>query len=298
MRILSPLNLRSLIKLVDAALDEDIGPGDVTSEPIVPKGLNATAEFIAKEDGILAGLAAARLVFERLSRRVRFAAKKREGATVKNGDVIATLRGPAWAILAGERLSLNFLQRLSGIATTTRRYVDAVKGTGAVIMDTRKTTPGWRELEKYAVRMGGGVNHRIGLYDMVLIKDNHIEVAAARWGGEDAIGKAVAACRERHPKLAVEVEAQDMNQVREAVLAEPDIIMLDNMSPDQMRHAIGLIRKLSRSLGNKPPLTEASGGITLETIRAVAAVGVDRISIGALTHSVKALDICLTIKTK
>jgi nicotinate-nucleotide pyrophosphorylase (carboxylating) len=260
--------------------------------------LNASAEFIAKEDGILAGLPAARLVFERISKKVKLFAKRRDGAAVRNGDVIATLRGPARAVLAGERLSLNFLQRLSGIATTTRRYVDAVRGYRVAIMDTRKTTPGWRELEKYAVRMGGGVNHRIGLYDMVLIKDNHIEVAAARWGNEDVIGKAVAACRKRYPKLAVEVEAQDMNQVREAVLAEPDIIMLDNMSPEETGHAIALIRKLSRSLGRKPPLTEASGGITLETIREVAATGVDRISIGALTHSVKALDICLTIKTK
>ena len=292
------LDLTSIAKLVDKALAEDIGPGDVTSESIVPKGLNATAEFIAKEDGILAGSPAARLVFERISKKVKLVAKKREGAAVRNGDVIATLRGPARAILAGERLSLNFLQRLSGIATTTRRYVDAVKGYRVAIMDTRKTMPGWREMEKYAVRMGGGVNHRIGLYDMVLIKDNHIEVAEARWGDEDPIGKAVAACRMRHPKLAVEVEAQDMNQVREAVLAEPDIIMLDNMSPDEMRHAIELIRRLSRSLGRRPPLTEASGGITLETVRVVASVGVDRISIGALTHSVKALDICLTIKTK
>jgi len=292
------LDFRSIVTLVDRALAEDIGAGDVTSESIVPRDLEATGEFIAKEDGILAGLLVARLVFERISKKVKLAAKKRDGAAVKSGDVIATVRGPARAILAGERLSLNFLQRLSGIATTTRRYVDAVKGYCAAIMDTRKTTPGWRALEKYAVRVGGAVNHRIGLYDMVLIKDNHIEVAEARWPGEDAVGKAVGACRKRHPGLRVEVEAQDMNQVREAVLAEPDTIMLDNLSPDEMRRAIALIRRLSRSLGRKPPLTEASGGITLETVRAVAATGVDRISIGALTHSVKALDICLTIKTK
>jgi nicotinate-nucleotide pyrophosphorylase (carboxylating) len=268
----------------------------VTSESIVPKDLAARAEFIAKEDGVLAGLPVASLVFERISRKVRFTPKKREGAALRNGDVIATLRGPARAILAGERLSLNFLQRLSGIATTTRRYVEAVKPYKAAIMDTRKTTPGWREMEKYAVRVGGGVNHRIGLYDMVLIKDNHIEIAGRRWGREEAIARAVEACRRRHPKLAVEVEAQDMNQVREAVLAEPDIIMLDNMSPEKMKRAVELIRRLSRALGTKLPLTEASGGITLDSIRAVAAVGVDRISIGALTHSVKSLDICLTIQ--
>jgi nicotinate-nucleotide pyrophosphorylase (carboxylating) len=283
-------------RLISASLSEDIGPGDVTSEAIVPKNLEASAELFAKEDGVLAGLPLARLAFERLSRNVRFTVRKRDGAAVRKGDVIATLRGPARAILAGERVSLNFLQRLSGIATTTRRYVEAVKGYKVAIMDTRKTTPGWRELEKYAVRVGGGQNHRIGLHDMALIKDNHIEVARTRWGDEDAIGQAVAACRRRYPKLAVEVEAQDMNQVREAVLAEPDIIMLDNMPPDRLRKAVELIRRLSRALDRKPPLTEASGGITLDTVRAVAATGVDRISIGALTHSVKALDICLTIR--
>ncbi len=298
MKRLPDLDLRQLAHLVDAALAEDIGAGDATSEALLCADTTAAAEFIAKEDGVLAGMPAARLVFERISRKVKFTPKKCDGAALKRGDVLATLRGPARAILSGERLSLNFLQRLSGIATTTRRYVNAVRGYPVTIMDTRKTTPGWRMLEKHAVRMGGGVNHRIGLYDMVLIKDNHIEVAAKRWGREQAIAKAVEACRKSRPTLQVEIEAQDMNQVREAVLAEPDIIMLDNMPLPQMKRAVGLVRKLSRALGRKPPLTEASGGITLSAVRAVAATGVDRISVGALTHSVKALDICLTIKTR
>lgn len=291
-------DVRSIKRLVAAALAEDIGTGDVTTESIVPKAMMVEGQFVAKEEGVLAGLEVARLVFERLSRKVRFVTKKRDGATLRKGDVIATLQGPARAILSGERVALNFLQRLSGIATITRKFVKAVKGYQVALMDTRKTTPAWRELEKYAVRMGGGVNHRSGLYDMVLIKDNHIEVAAKRWEREYAIYEAVTACRRRHPRLAIEVEAQNMNQVREAVLAEPDIIMLDNMTSDEMRKAVALIRRLARGMGIKPPLIEASGGITLETVRDVAATGVDRISIGALTHSVKALDICLTIKTQ
>ncbi|MBM4080095.1 MAG: carboxylating nicotinate-nucleotide diphosphorylase [Planctomycetes bacterium] len=311
------------------AVTEDIGPGDVTSNSLLGEDVAIRGQFIAKQPGVIAGLPVARYVFARLSRRIRLKALVEDGAKVQAGQVIATIRGPARAILAGERLSLNFLQRLSGIATLTAEFVRRAKGARAQILDTRKTTPGWRYLEKYAVRMGGGTNHRQGLYDMVLLKDNHIRIADAQrhLAGQSwpalgtGIGHAVSRARRHAPAgMTVEVEAQNMQQVQEALDAGADIIMLDNLSPPEMREAVRLIRSASRPscavcrphahtpirphasladlplAGRWPPLIEASGGVSLKTVRAVAQTGVDFISVGALTHSAPALDISLELE--
>lgn len=268
--------------VVRAALAEDIRSGDITTEATVPAGLQAEAEVIAKEAGVVAGLCVAALVFEVLDERVVFSAQVEEGERVQPGQRLAQVRGPARAILTGERVALNFLQRLSGIATRTRRFVDLVAGTSATIVDTRKTTPGLRLLEKWAVRVGGGQNHRFALDDAILIKDNHIAAA----GG---IAEAVARARRRGGHTTViEVEAQSVQQVEEALSAGATIIMLDNLPPAEMRECVARI-------GGRA-ITEASGGIDEETVRAVAEAGVDLISIGALTHSVAALDISLEIR--
>jgi len=329
----SQLDVRQIVALVQMAVTEDIGPGDVTSNSLLGEDVAIRGQFIAKQPGVIAGLPVARYVFARLSRRIRLKALVEDGAKVQAGQVIATIRGPARAILAGERLSLNFLQRLSGIATLTAEFVRRAKGARAQILDTRKTTPGWRYLEKYAVRMGGGTNHRQGLYDMVLIKDNHIRVAEAqrRLAGQDwpalgsGIGHAVSQARRDAPVgMTVEVEAQNMRQVHDALEAGADIIMLDNMSPAEMRKAVRLIRSAQRPssaprpacgrmgvwaygrmgaslaerrlAGSWPPLIEASGGVSLKTVRAIAQTGVDFISVGALTHSAPALDISLELE--
>jgi len=282
--------LRGLGTLVAAALREDVGSGDVTTTAIVPAGLRARARIVARQGGVIAGLPVAVAVFRRLSRRVRFRARVAEGAWVEPGQTIAELRGPARALLTGERVALNFLQRLSGIATLTRRCVQAA-GRNVLIMDTRKTTPGLRVLEKYAVRRGGGANHRFGLFDQVLIKDNHIRVAG---GIAAAVKKARAACGRR---LLIEVEAETLAQVRAALAAGADIIMLDNMSLGQMRRAVALVRRHVRDTGRRVQ-TEASGGITLARLPRVAATGVDRISLGMLTHSAPALDIAMDIEVE
>lgn len=295
------LRLDDIQALVQMAIEEDLGPGDVTTEAIAEDTTPASGRFETREEAVIAGLPVVGYVFaqvaERLLQRghrftqgaVRFEPRLRDGDRAMKGDTIAEIRGPAMVLLAGERLALNFVQRLSGIATATRRYVDAVKGCPAKILDTRKTTPGWRYLEKYAVRMGGGVNHRIGLYDMVLIKDNHLEIAAARWPGADPVERAIRAAREKAPgPMLIQVEAATTAQVRSAVEAGADLILLDNMSPAQMAEAVGMVRRSSRAI-----LTEASGGVTLDRVRQIAETGVDRISIGALTHSAKAIDIAL-----
>ncbi|MEW6356271.1 MAG: carboxylating nicotinate-nucleotide diphosphorylase [Planctomycetota bacterium] len=283
------------------AINEDLGSGDITTEAIAEDDTTASGQFVTREDAVVAGLPVVERVFalvaERLADKgrkvaaadVRFVAKVKDGDRVKRGDVLAEIRGPALVLLGGERLALNFLQRMSGIATMTRRYVDAVKGCPAEILDTRKTTPGWRGLEKYAVRMGGGVNHRMGLYDMVLIKDNHIRIAAQRWPADDPVRRAVFEAKVRAQDTKwVEVEVGTMDQVRSAVEAGVDIIMFDNMTPDQMAEAVRLVKSSGKEI-----LTEASGGITLDKIAAVAKTGIDRISIGALTHSARAVDIAL-----
>lgn len=271
----------SLDRLIDHALQEDIHTGDITTQAVVPGRRPASARLIAKEDMVLAGLFAAERVFQRLAPDTVFAACQAEGTLAGKGAVIATLKGDAADLLMGERVALNLLQRLSGIATVTSRYVAAVHGTKARIVDTRKTTPGLRELEKYAVRVGGGINHRTGLYDGVLIKENHI---AAAGGITEAISRARAYIPHT---LKIEIETETLAQVREALAAGADIIMLDNMTLDDMRVAVSVIAGRA--------VVEASGGVVLDTVRAIAETGVDVISVGALTHSPRAMDISMLL---
>jgi nicotinate-nucleotide pyrophosphorylase (carboxylating) len=272
---------RILREIVARALAEDIGAGDITTRATVDDGAICRAQIVAKAGGVVAGLYAAEATFHSLDPAISFQFTAQDGATVQPGMTVARLEGEARAILTGERTALNFLQRMSGIATLAARYVEAVKGTKARIVDTRKTAPGLRLLDKYAVRVGGGVNHRIGLFDGVLIKDNHIRAA----GG---LGKAVARARETpHHLLKIEVEAQSIAQVEQALAARADVIMLDNMGVQEVRQAVALIAGRAE--------TEASGGVTLENIRALAESGVDYISVGAITHSAPALDFSLEI---
>jgi nicotinate-nucleotide pyrophosphorylase (carboxylating) len=258
-------------------LAEDVGEGDVTAEAVVPSDARLEATILLEEEGVLCGLKLVEAVFRELDADVRFEPVARDGDWVQGA--VARVSGSAGALLTGERTALNLLGRLSGIATLTRRYVDAVAGTGAVVLDTRKTTPGLRALEKLAVRTGGGTNHRFGLYDAVLIKDNHL-----RLGG----GVAASVRRAKDTGLPVEVECETLDDVQAAVDAGADTILLDNMTPAQLREAVGLIGGRAR--------TEASGGITLETIPEVAASGVDAISVGALTHSARSLDVSMEVR--
>jgi len=270
--------------LVKLALAEDVGRGDVTTRAIVAKEQKAKAVITAKEAGVIAGLPVAADAFRHVDPRIKFSPKVKDGAMVKKGKIIAILRGPARGILTGERVALNFLQHLSGIATMTSRFAAKVKSqkSKVKILDTRKTIPGLRLLEKYAVKMGGGVNHRLGLYDAILIKDNHIKLA----GG---IEKAVESVRDEGRGVrVVEVEASTVSEVQRAIAVGADRILLDNMKPKAMRAAV----KLCRKAGVK---TEASGGVGLNNVAAVARTGVDFISVGALTHSAPALDINLKI---
>lgn len=277
--------------LIDQALVEDIGSGDVTTEWIIPADAVTIARFVAKEGGIISGLDIARLIFERLDSNNRIRMPIQDGAHVSAGQSFAEVHGSTRSILTGERTALNFLRHMSGVATLADRYNRAVSGTGVRIVDTRKTTPGLRRLEKEAVRAGGGHNHRIGLYDMILIKDNHIAAAGS-------ITSAVNRCRERMNEqgdtLKIEVEAETHDQVSEAAGLMVDRIMLDNMSLDAMRTAVALVRRMTSGRGYIE--LEASGAITLDYVRAVAETGVDMISIGALTHSAPALDISLDIE--
>jgi nicotinate-nucleotide pyrophosphorylase (carboxylating) len=268
-----------MVSIVQRALDEDIGDGDVTTLCTVSPDAVAEGSFYAKQAGVVAGLEVARLAFSLVDERVRFFPRVVDGDRVERGDVIATVTGPARALLSAERVALNFLQRMSGIATMTRQFVDAVGGTSAVILDTRKTVPGLRLLDKWAVRLGGGQNHRAGLYDMVLIKENHIAAVGS-------ISEAVARVRAGDERArAIEVEVTNLNELEEALSLAVDRIMLDNMSPTEMREAVHLA-------AGRVPL-EASGNVSLDNVAHVAATGVDYISIGMLTHSVKALDISL-----
>lgn len=277
-------NKRELQRKIEEWLHEDIGFGDITTMSTIPEEEQGTGILYAKEAGIIAGLPIAQLVFETVDPSLSFVAKAGEGDRVEIGQQIAEVEGSARSILTGERLALNLLQRLSGIATRTNQYVQAIAGTKARVVDTRKTTPGLRLLEKYAVRVGGGHNHRFALYDAVMIKDNHIK-------GAGGIKMAVAAAREAIPHtMKIEVETESIEQVREALEAGADIIMLDNMDNERMKEAVQLIAGRA--------VVEASGGVTLETIRSIAETGVDVISVGALTHSVKALDISLDLNQR
>jgi nicotinate-nucleotide pyrophosphorylase (carboxylating) len=269
-------------QIIRNALAEDIGSGDVTTRGTIPASAVLRGQFLAKADGVVAGLAVVRQVFALLDPSVVVELLVNDGDTVQRGQVIATIYGPGRAILMGERVALNLLQRMSGIATLTRQYVAAVAGTQAVILDTRKTVPGLRVLDKWAVRLGGGQNHRFGLFDMALIKDNHIAAA----GGITAAVTGVRISDPHH--RPVEVEVTTLAQLAEALTLPVDRVMLDNMSLQQMTEAV-------RITGGRVPL-EASGNVNLETVAAIAATGVDYISSGALTHSVPALDISLDVQ--
>jgi nicotinate-nucleotide pyrophosphorylase (carboxylating) len=268
-----------LERVAFAALAEDLGDGDVTTEATVDADATGSADLVVKEPGVVCGLAVAEAVFRAVDPELRFERLVEEGASVAAGTAVARVAGPERAILTGERTALNFLARLSGIATLTRRYVDAVEGTGAAILDTRKTTPGLRALEKHAVVTGGGRNHRFGLDDGVLVKDNHLRAAGS-------VASAVDRLRAATP-LPIEVECDTLEQVSEALAAGAEAILLDNMIPDQLRAAVALARGRAR--------LEASGGVTLENVRDVAETGVDEISVGALTHSARSLDVSLEL---
>lgn len=276
-----------ILALIGDFLAEDLGRGDITTQSTVPPDVRGMGKFLAKEDLVVCGLDVAEAVFAGLDpESPEIEASVNEGDEVKTGTVFATLKGYADVLLGGERVALNLIQRMSGVATLTRAYVNAIEGTGALIVDTRKTTPGLRMLEKYAVTVGGGKNHRFGLDDGVLIKDNHIELA----GG---ITEAVTAAKQKVGHLhKIEVEISNWAQLREAMLAGADVIMLDNQTPDEARKLVEMARDI-----NPGVLLEASGGMNLETVRAYAEVGVDLISVGRLTHSAKAMDISFKIQT-
>jgi len=275
--------------MIGAALEEDGAARDVTTAALVPADAVCWATMIVREEGVVCGLSLAARVCAVFDPRLAFEAACEDGSAAAAGTAVARLGGPAAAILSVERTMLNFVQRLSGVATLTRRFVEAVQGTETAILDTRKTTPGWRALEKYAVRCGGGENHRMGLHDMVLIKDNHLRMA-----GNGGVEGAIRAARERAGGLPVEVEVETMEELCEALKAAPDFVLLDNMSPGQVREAARRVRAECPEGGR--PLLEASGGITLQNVRAYAEAGADRISLGAITHSAPALDVSLEIE--
>ncbi len=262
---------------------EDVGAGDATTLATVPESSQIAAEMRVREALVVAGLDFAEATFRELSPQVQMERGARDGERVDAPHTLLRITGPARAILTAERVALNFVQRLSGVATLTAQFVDAVRETPACILDTRKTTPGWRRFEKYAVACGGGTNHRFGLFDMILIKDNHL--AALRDAKPNAIAAAVASARAKFPKLKVEVEADTQEQVEQAVAAGADIVLLDNMSLDGLQRAVELCKGRCQ--------TEASGGVNLKTVSGIARTGVDFISVGAITHSARAVDIGL-----
>jgi len=278
-----PLNAQEVRRAVQLALAEDIGEGDATTLATVPEATSARAVMRAREPLVVAGLALAEAAFLELSSWVKITRTVEDGERVMAHKALMGIAGPARALLSAERVALNFVQRLSGVATLTAQFVEAIKETGTQILDTRKTTPGWRRLEKYAVTCGGGRNHRSGLFDMVLIKDNHL--IALKDEAPNAIAAAVRRAREKYPRLKVEVEADTLEQVEQAVAAGADVVLLDNMNPVQLRLAVQKCKSKAQ--------TEASGGVTLASVRAIAETGVDFISVGALTHSARAVDIGL-----
>ena len=268
-------------KIIEQALLEDIGTGDITTEFIIPSNLKAKGIIKTSEEGVVAGLDIACLIFKKLDPEICFQSKIKDGKNILPGEVLAKIAGSARTILKGERVALNFLQRMSGIATITSKFCQEVKDLPIRIVDTRKTTPGLRILEKYAVRMGGGYNHRFGLYDAVLIKDNHIAVAGGIKSAVNSVRKQIS------HTVNIEVEVENLSQLQEALEMKVDIIMLDNMNLETVKEAVKMVKG--------EVLIEASGGITLEKVRKIAQTGVDLISVGALTHSVKSLDISMEI---
>ena len=280
---MSPELPAEVSQYISRALEEDVGSGDVTTDTIVPANASLRGRIVAKENGVVAGLEIARQVMLSLDHNVEFVAKVEDGTNVERRTVLADLEGPARALLTGERTALNFLGRMSGIATLTRKFVDAVSGTNAVILDTRKTAPGLRMTDKLAVRLGGGQNHRTGLFDMVLIKDNHIDFAGS-------ITAAVERVRASGTRLEIEVETRTLDNVREALSLGVKRILLDNMSIDTMREAVAICAGRAK--------LEASGNVTLHNVLEVAGTGVDYISVGALTHSPKVFDVSLEFVEK
>ena len=278
--LLAPLHGPLVAKAVGDALAEDLGlAGDITTAATIPASATARACIRARQQGVVSGVAVASAAFHALDSAIAFEVRQPDGSNVEAGDVIAYIAGNARAILTAERVALNFMGRMSGIATLTRRYVEAISGTGALIVDTRKTTPGLRAFEKFAVRCGGGKNHRVGLFDAVLIKDNHIVAA----GGID---KAIAAARSFAGHMVkIEIEVDTLKQLQVVMTHEVDAVLLDNMPPDTLRKAVAMVAGRA--------LTEASGGVNFETVRSIAQTGVDLISVGALTHSAPVLDLGL-----
>ncbi len=275
--------------LINLALDEDLQDiGDTTSLSVINDDCTAKAILKCKEDCVCAGLDVAKLVFSKIDKKIKFKKVKKDGDFCKKGDILAEMEGNSQALLTGERTALNFIQRLCGIATCAKYYSDAiVEGSKTVVLDTRKTTPGWRNIEKYAVSIGGATNHRIGLYDRIMIKDNHRELAGLE--GEGGIARSVERAKKKYPQLEVEVEADTLQEVQEALDAKAEYILLDNMTNEQMSEAVNLSSGYSSKL-------EASGGITLDRITSISKIGVDFISVGALTHSVKAIDISMAMQ--
>lgn len=276
----------SAAMLISLALAEDLRDvGDLTSGALIDPELQGSIDVVSRQAGIVAGQPVAELLYEQVDHEVKWNTKLKDGSQVEPDSVIATVSGSVVSLLKGERTALNFLTQLSGVATLTRKFVDLVVGTKAIILDTRKTWPGFRNLEKYAVRAGGGTNHRMGLYDGVMIKDNHL--AAWKKSGSGTIADAIAEVRSKVAEdITIEVEVDTLKQLKAALPAQPDFVLLDNMEPGLLKEAVALRDKLAPNV-----LLEASGGITLSTVRKIAKTGVDRISIGALTHSVTGLDI-------
>jgi|694.fasta_scaffold39361_2 nicotinate-nucleotide pyrophosphorylase (carboxylating) len=278
----------SAIDTIRRALGEDVGTGDITSECFIPAGHHSSARITAKEKAVAAGIEVAAEVFRQVDSSVVFDLLEPDGRFVSPGDVVLVVQGATRSLLVAERTALNFIQRLSGIATLTHRFVEAVAGTKAVILDTRKTTPGLREFERLAVRAGGGTNHRFGLFDRILAKDNHLAVTGEAQGLQRAINTAL----QRQPGIKIEIEADTLDQVRLLCdLQGVDIILLDNMTNDQLREAVAI-------RGARPILLEASGGVNLGTVRGIAETGIDQISVGALTHSAQAVDFSMEITNR
>ncbi|MBI4835135.1 MAG: carboxylating nicotinate-nucleotide diphosphorylase [Planctomycetes bacterium] len=274
------MNSKNTINLIKLALNEDIGKGDITSKSVIPAGKKVKAFIIAREDCIICGLPLINKIYKKISGNIKISLKTQDGKLAKKGKVLAALKGPARPILTGERTVLNFLQRLSGIATLTDKFVNKANKYKVKILDTRKTVPGWRMLDKYAVKTGGGINHRKGLYDAILIKNNHIDIA----GGINKI---------RLPKMKsvpVEIEARNLGEFSLAIKLKPDIIMLDNMKTGNIKQAVKLRNKFNRNVK-----LEISGGVNLDNVESFARTGVDFISVGALTHSAPAVDISMKI---
>ncbi|MFH1779149.1 MAG: carboxylating nicotinate-nucleotide diphosphorylase [Candidatus Omnitrophota bacterium] len=284
------LNKRGISETVRHVLDEDIGGGDITSQAIIPKRVKVQAKIFAREPGVLAGIAVSMAAFQLLDSKIKFMPLVLDGRTFKANEVIAYTEGDARAILSAERVALNFLSRLSGIATLTAKFVTAIRPYRTKIMDTRKTTPGLRILEKYAVGIGGGYNHRMGLYDQILIKDNHLKVVSYKW---PIVHSAVA--RAKRKRIKTEIEVTNLREFKSAIKTKPDIIMLDNMSVREIKEAVKLrnsLRTTNRALKTQ---LEASGGVDLKNVKKIASAGVDMISIGALTHSARPIDFSLEI---